>query len=108
MIWNEFYCPKNKLSEVNKIDIKNRQKFELFMNFHFIFSIDATAETGRYGRLVNHSRKTPNLLPTVIMNGESPRLLLIAKRDIEPGVELLYDYGDRSKESLELHPWLAK
>ena len=77
-----------------------------FMNFHFIFSIDATAETGRYGRLVNHSRKTPNLLPKVIMNGESPRLILIAKHDIEAGVELVYDYGDRSKKSLELFPWL--
>ncbi len=29
------------------------------------------------------------------------------RRDIEPGEELLYDYGDRSKESLEAHPWLA-
>ena len=76
------------------------------MNFHFIFSIDATKDTGRYGRLVNHSRKTPNLVTRVITNGESPRLFLIAKYDIEPGVELLYDYGDRSKKSLELFPWL--
>jgi histone-lysine N-methyltransferase SETD8 len=76
------------------------------MNFHFIFSIDATKDTGRYGRLVNHSRKTPNLVTKVITNGESPRLFLIAKYDIEPGVELLYDYGDRSKKSLELFPWL--
>ena len=31
MIWNEFYCPKNKLSDVNKTDKKNRQKFELLV-----------------------------------------------------------------------------
>jgi histone-lysine N-methyltransferase SETD8 len=77
-----------------------------FMNFHFIFSIDATKDTGRYGRLVNHSKKAPNLVTKVIMNGESPRLILIAKHDIEAGVELVYDYGDRSKKSLLLFPWL--
>ena len=77
------------------------------MSFHLIFSIDATVETGRYGRLVNHSRQTPNLMTKVIMNGKSPRLILVAKHDIEPGTELLYDYGDRSKESLAAHPWLA-
>jgi len=72
------------------------------------YCIDATVETGRYGRLVNHSRLHPNLMTKVIMNGKSPRLILVAKHDIEPGTELLYDYGDRSKESLAAHPWLAK
>merc|ERR1711899_123219 len=72
------------------------------------YCIDATVETGRYGRLVNHSRLHPNLMTKVIMNGKSPRLILIAKHDLEPGTELLYDYGDRSKESLAAHPWLAK
>jgi histone-lysine N-methyltransferase SETD8 len=72
------------------------------------YCIDATVETGRYGRLVNHSRQTPNLMTKVIMNGKSPHLILVAKHDIEPGTELLYDYGDRSKESLAVHPWLAK
>ena len=79
------------------------------LNFScIIFSVDATIETGRYGRLVNHSHQTPNLMTKVIMNGKIPCLILVAKHDIEPGTELLYDYGDRSKESLELHPWLAK
>ena len=77
------------------------------MNFHLIFSIDATVETGRYGRLVNHSRQTPNLMPEVFMNGKSLHLILVAKHDIEPGTELLYDYDDRSEESLAAHPWLA-
>ena len=26
---------------------------------------------------------------------------------VSEGEELLYDYGDRSKESLKAHPWLA-
>ena len=80
--------------------------------FHEIFpsfSIDATAETGRLGRLVNHSRLQPNLMTKVIqIDKQPPRLVLVAKYDVEAGTELLYDYGDRSKESLAAHPWLAK
>lgn len=72
----------------------------------FIFSIDATAETGKLGRLVNHSRNG-NLVTRTIFVDQEPRLALIAKVDIKKGEELLYDYGDRSKESLEHHPWLA-
>ena len=30
------------------------------------YCIDATAETGRYGRLINHSRLYANLLPKVV------------------------------------------
>ena len=75
--------------------------------FCFPFSIDATAESGRLGRLVNHSRLAPNCQTKVVMVRDVPRLILIAKTDIEPGTELLYDYGDRSKESLKAHPWLG-
>ena len=41
------------------------------------------------------------------MLGDTPRLILVAKHHIDIGEELLYDYGDRSKESLKAHPWLA-
>ena len=61
----------------------------------FLSSIDATAETGRFGRLINHSRGQPNLFTKVYMLGGQPRLLLKAKLDILPGTELQYDYGDR-------------
>ena len=71
------------------------------------YCIDATKETGRLGRLVNHSRLAPNLQTKVVLFRETPRLILIAKRDVKAGEELLYDYGDRSKKSLEAHPWLA-
>ena len=71
------------------------------------FSIDATAESGRVGRLVNHSRLHPNLQTKVVTLKDKPRLILVARRDVEEGEELLYDYGDRSKESLKAHPWLA-
>lgn len=71
-----------------------------------IHSIDATAETGKLGRLVNHSRNG-NLLTKVITVNNRPHLILIAKDNIPIGTELTYDYGDRSKEALLHHPWLA-
>lgn len=69
------------------------------------YCIDATAESGRLGRLVNHSRNGNLLTKAVWVDG--PRLVLLAAHDIAPGDELTYDYGDRSKESLQHHPWLA-
>ncbi|CAH1165861.1 unnamed protein product [Phyllotreta striolata] len=70
------------------------------------YCIDATAESSKLGRLVNHSRNG-NLVTRVIVVDNKPRLVLIAKEDINIGSEILYDYGDRSKESLRHHPWLA-
>lgn len=68
--------------------------------------IDATAESGKLGRLVNHSRNGNLMTKTVSLNNR-PHLVLIAKEDIAEGVEVTYDYGDRSKEALQHHPWLA-
>lgn len=70
------------------------------------FCVDATPESTRLGRLVNHSRNG-NLLTKTITIDNTPRLVLIAKEDIQTGEEVTYDYGDRSKESLKYHPWLA-
>ena len=71
------------------------------------YCIDATSESSRYGRLINHSKLTPNCKTKVVMLGDTPRLILVAKTDIVAGTELLYDYGDRRKESLKANPWLA-
>ncbi|KAH8383320.1 hypothetical protein KR009_007988 [Drosophila setifemur] len=70
------------------------------------YCIDATVDTGKLGRLINHSR-AGNLMTKVVVIKQRPHLVLLAKDDIEPGEELTYDYGDRSKESLLHHPWLA-
>lgn len=70
------------------------------------YCIDATAESGRLGRLVNHSRNGNLITRTVCVDGY-PHLVLLAKDDIAAGEEISYDYGDRSKESLRSHPWLA-
>ncbi|XP_063610361.1 N-lysine methyltransferase KMT5A-A-like [Penaeus indicus] len=80
-------------------------------NYYFTFQnqqycIDATEESGYLGRLVNHSRNG-NLVPKAVEVNGRPHLILLAKHDLEPSIELLYDYGDRSKEALEHHPWLA-
>ena len=69
--------------------------------------IDATEETTFFGRLINHSCSFPNLYTKVVEVDGSPHLVFLAKKDISVGDELLYDYGDRSKNSLQHHPWLA-
>ncbi|GAB0093771.1 Histone-lysine N-methyltransferase PR-Set7 [Sergentomyia squamirostris] len=70
------------------------------------YCIDATKENGKMGRLVNHSRNG-NLITKIVDYRGRPHLVLLAKEDIEAGKELTYDYGDRSKEALAHHPWLA-
>uniref|UniRef100_A0A8D2PHA5 [histone H4]-lysine(20) N-methyltransferase n=1 Tax=Zosterops lateralis melanops TaxID=1220523 RepID=A0A8D2PHA5_ZOSLA len=67
------------------------------------FCIDR--ETNRLGRLINHS-KCGNCQTKLHDIDGVPHLILIASRDIKAGEELLYDYGDRSKASIEAHPWL--
>jgi len=86
--------------------------------------IDATAETHYKGRLINHSFIRPNLktrvsalkficnsvfynlLSKVVDFGSSFHLVLVAKRDIAEGEELLYDYGERRPEVISKNPWL--
>lgn len=69
--------------------------------------MDATEDNGRMGRLVNHSKLNPNVLTKVMEVDGQPYLCLMAKRNIEVGEELQYDYGERRKEIVELFPWLA-
>ena len=69
-------------------------------------SVDATKETDRLGRLLNHSKTNGNVTTQLFPIKGTPHLILVAARDIEANEELLYDYGDRSKSSVESHPWL--
>lgn len=81
--------------------------FWLQFNFYLFkyYSVDATKETSRLGRLINHS-KTGNCQTKLHPINGTPHLILVASRDIEAEEELLYDYGDRSKASVLAHPWL--
>ncbi|CAI5650246.1 lysine methyltransferase 5Ab [Oreochromis niloticus] len=69
------------------------------------YCVDATKETSRLGRLINHS-KTGNCQTRLHPIDGTPHLILVASKDIDAGEELLYDYGDRSKASILAHPWL--
>ena len=69
--------------------------------------IDATDETGRYGRLINHDIISPNLVPKVFRVHDKPRLIFLAKTDISPNTELSYDYGERNSEIIKAYPWLT-
>ena len=70
------------------------------------YCLDATEETGRYGRLINHGRRKANLHTKVFLFKGVPRLVLIAKEDLQAGVELFFDYGDRDPDTLAALPWL--
>jgi [histone H4]-lysine20 N-methyltransferase SETD8 len=69
--------------------------------------IDAQEESGLMGRLLNHSKKSPNCLAKLMEIENSPRIVIFALKDISKGAELMFDYGDRSKASILVHPWLA-
>ena len=78
----------------------------------FFHRVDATAEDGgqSLGRLINHPTKadgeTANLeLKHIEVDGR-PAVYLVAQREIGVGEEVLFDYGDRSKEALKHFPFL--
>ena len=74
----------------------------------FFASIDATEESDRVGRLINHSRRSPNLSPRVEMVDGVPRVYFVAAKDIHPGQELLFDYCERRKDVVSQMPWLSE
>ncbi|ELT95001.1 hypothetical protein CAPTEDRAFT_49838, partial [Capitella teleta] len=55
------------------------------------YMIDASQDDGSYGRLINHSL-TPNLKPVKVHM--EAWLVFKAKRDINVGEELSFDYAD--------------
>jgi [histone H4]-lysine20 N-methyltransferase SETD8 len=70
------------------------------------FCIDATTESGKLGRLINHSRSAANLTPRYEFVDGVSRVLLVARQDISKGTELFYDYGDRRKKVVRENTWL--
>ncbi|EDO06829.1 SET domain family protein [Babesia bovis T2Bo] len=83
--------------------------------FHFQvngkkYGIDATEENIKFGpaRLINHSRKNPNVVPKAMEINGCPRLFFVAKRNIQSGEELLIDYGERDPRIIKVNPWLLE
>ncbi|XP_068188438.1 uncharacterized protein [Antennarius striatus] len=82
-------------------------------NYVFDFSwngtnwcVDASIKDGSLGRLVNDDHRRPNCKMKKIDYEGEPHLCLFALRNISPGVEITYNYGEssypwRSKESIE-------
>ncbi|KAJ1518848.1 hypothetical protein ONE63_011551 [Megalurothrips usitatus] len=71
------------------------------------YCIDATPESGRLGRLVNHSRWRANARPLAVVLADGvPRIFLLADRDIARGEEIVFDYGDARPAAVEDNPWL--
>lgn len=60
----------------------------------FNFSVDAAREDGSLGRLVNDDHLNPNSKMKTIKVDGKPHLCLFALKDISPGEEITYDYGD--------------
>ena len=58
------------------------------------WSVDATYEDGRIGRLINHSVKKPNIQPEVRVVDGKTHLVFFAKKDIHWTEELVYDYNE--------------
>ena len=58
-----------------------------------------TEDTGRYARLVNHSKKDPNCATKDANWENSPRLTLFVKKDIEKGEQLFFGYYDMDKKT---------
>ncbi|XP_042289756.1 N-lysine methyltransferase KMT5A-A-like isoform X3 [Thunnus maccoyii] len=86
---------------------------KVFM-FEFLYNgkklcIDAAREDDSLGRLVNDDHVSPNSRMRIITVDRKPHLCLFAIKDIRPGEEITYNYGDsdwpwRLKVSTEARP----
>lgn len=73
------------------------------------FAIDATRDDKSFGRLINHSKHKANIKPCVAADKSgNPHVYFTAVTNIHAGEELLYDYGDTGKDSMESFPWLKE
>lgn len=60
------------------------------------------------GRMLNNSRKNPNVIPRVKFIQERPHILLYTKKDIEKNEELLFDYGAYKDSHSAQHSWMKE
>lgn len=89
---------------------EGKTEFGCYM-YYFTFKnkkmcVDATKESGRLGRLLNHSKSAANCATRLVNVKDRPYLILETTRDVQAGEELLYDYGERSKDIIQFHQWL--
>ncbi|KAJ4932442.1 hypothetical protein JOQ06_010864 [Pogonophryne albipinna] len=84
--------------------IKGELKVFMF-DFHFdgkLWCVDAAKEDESLGRLVNDDHRNPTAKMRQLSVQGKPHLCLFADRDISPGEEITYNYGDSD------WPWRCK
>ena len=69
------------------------------------YVIDASTEDGSQGRLINHGLHG-NVQPTPMIIEGHFYIFFKAKKIIEDGEEIIYDYGQRANKSNNVFPWL--
>jgi SET domain-containing protein len=66
-----------------------------------VFSIDASIDDGRLGRLINDAKTgSPEcnaIMKLIDVKGQA-KLFLFALQDIKVGEEICYDYGEKEKK----------
>ena len=68
---------------------------------------DNVPEWSGFARFINHSMRQPNLKPILVVDAVGlPHIVLFSRRDLQPGEELLFDYGERDKVAVSTFPWL--
>eukprot|EP00055_Hartaetosiga_balthica_P007022 m.23602 g.23602 ORF g.23602 m.23602 type:complete len:293 (-) comp5561_c0_seq1:154-1032(-) len=99
---------KAYLKEANENQIDCMPCYMYFFKHNNVpWCVDAT-KSPRIGRLINHSRTEANLRTKLFVVDSIPHLGLVAIKNIDPGEELLYDYGERDPSVLLSMPWLKK
>ena len=89
------------------IENKGSYTYMLSHNGKTIY-IDATAESTRLGRLVNHSQIRCNSTMKKVVFNNKPHLVLVAATNIPSGAEILYDYNERRPRVVADNPWLSR
>ena len=70
------------------------------------FWIDGTQNDSSYGRLINHSKKHPNMVTKMKFICGKPILLMYAKKHIQPMEELLHNYNCQNDQESSDLLWL--
>ena len=69
--------------------------------------VDATDQDGSLGRLINHSRLSPNAIACGYTYMHTRYIIIQALTCIQPGSQIRYDYGERRPEILAIKPWIC-
>ena len=72
---------------VSFADIKVCMILRMHTNTLNLHSVDATTDDRRKGRLLNHSKENFNVVSKVFTIDDTPRLCLLAARNIDEGEE---------------------